>query len=101
MEDGQHDDSLIVLDEEHGVGEASHDRAASGLVNPRIPLWRSQDGAEHSVYAEQEARPETGYAVFVPVVRIGHLRLGFRADDEPTTHLLLLMRSFTSAHGEP
>ena len=58
-------------------------------------------GKPHQHKAKQKGSSQPGKSLFIPVESFGHLRLGFRADDEPTDHCLLRIRSLTISHGEP
>lgn len=101
MEDRQHNDALVVLNEFHHIGEPPDECTANTLVNLRILLRRSRDGTEYGVNTEEKARPGTGRTLSIPIKRIGHLHLSIRTDDKPMTHFLLLIRSLISSHGEP
>ena len=101
MEHRENDDSFVILNKDDLVGKAPRESTACRLVHTGVLWRRALNGVENSIHAKEELRAEVRYAVFVPVERVRHLRFGFRADDEPTAHRLLLIRSRTIPHGEP
>lgn len=70
-------------------------------MDTRPTLRGTDDAAENRINTKQKGSSQPGKSLFIPVESFGHLRLGFRTDDEPTDHCLLRIRSLTISHGEP
>lgn len=101
MKDGHDHDLSVVLHKEHSIREPAGERPPDGSMDtgklPRVP----ENRAENGVNATQEFQPQTGNAVFVLAERIGQLRFGLGADDEPAAHRRLRMRFRTLSQGDP
>ena len=101
VEYGQNDNTFLVLHEEDLVGKPARQSTSRFAMDARPTLRVPDDAAENRINTKQKGSSQPGKSLFIPVESFGHLRLGFRTDDEPTDHCLPRIRSLTISHGEP
>ncbi len=101
VEYGQNDNTFLFLHEEDLVGKPARQSTSRLAMDTRPTLRGTDDAAENRINTKQKGSSQPRKSLFIPVESFGHLRLGFRTDDEPTDHCLLRIRSLTISHGEP
>jgi hypothetical protein len=101
MEDSKDDNAHVILNEQDLIRKTTCQRAPDSAMHSRKHPGRSQDRTENGINTQKEGRSKSNAAVFVPTKRLCHLRFSFWANEEPSAHRLLLIRSRTIAQGLP
>ena len=101
MQDSENDDSLLVVQVEHLVGEALCERATDTAVHNRKLQWIPRSRPQNSLDGQQKVCAKPMRARLVPVVRFCYISLGLRPDDQLAAHAWSLILRRTASHGEP
>jgi len=77
MKNGVNENVIVIVLVENGVRKAPEQRTPKIFEDFTMKLRITADGQDASFQATQELFPQTGFAVFIPVVSFGCILLGF------------------------